>query len=226
MKQTFDIVSIGIGAILTITTIVYALITARMLRETKKMRESQTEPHVFINVQPMERARFIKNMVIQNIGPGPAYNLKLKVEPDIQIRTGHYLSEMNLMKQGFRYLAPNQRLECIVAHSIEEANKKEKALYEVTVTYQNKDKKHYEETFVLDFTEYFGMLHADTDPYEGIIKKLSEIQRDIHSVIRIPDSKIRVVAYTKKEADEEKEKLIAGYRPADDRDNRQDQGDK
>jgi hypothetical protein len=111
MKQSFDILSIGIGAILAITTIVYAWITSRMLNETRKMRESQTEPHVFINVQPMERARFILNMVIQNIGPGPAYDLKFKVEPDILMGSDYKLSEINLIKQGFKYLGylPGQR---------------------------------------------------------------------------------------------------------------------
>jgi hypothetical protein len=211
MKQTFDILSIGIGAILAITTIVYARITSRMLNETRKMRESQTEPHVFINVQPMERARFILNMVIQNIGPGPAYNLRLKVEPDIILRSDHKLSEINLMKQGFRYLAPNQKLECIVAHAIEEANKKEKTLNEVTVYYQDKDKKSFEETFVLDFTEYFGMLYSDTDPFKGIVEKLDTIHKDIDSVSRSSGSKLRVVAWTKQEYEEDVRKQLEEY---------------
>jgi len=38
-----------------IFTIIYALITGRMLYETKKMRQSQTEPDVFITIQPMDR---------------------------------------------------------------------------------------------------------------------------------------------------------------------------
>jgi hypothetical protein len=108
------------GAILAITTIVYAIITGRMLYQTKKMRESQNEPQVFINVQPAERARFLKNIVIQNIGPGPAYDLKFKIEPDIILRTGKNLSEINMMKKGFRYLAPNQKLECLIARPVEE----------------------------------------------------------------------------------------------------------
>src|SRR4030042_3449286 len=101
--HAIDFLNNNSGAILAITTLVYAIITGRMLYETKRMREFQTEPYVFINVQPMERARFILNMVIQNIGPGPAYDLKFKVEPDIVLRTGHNLSEINLMKQGFKY---------------------------------------------------------------------------------------------------------------------------
>ena len=209
LNSVISFLNTNSGAILAITTLVYALITGRMLYETKRMREFQTEPYVFISVQPMERARWILNMVIQNIGPGPAYDLKFKIEPDLKIRMGHYLSEINLIKQGFKYLAPNQRLECIVAHSIEEAKKKEKALYEVTVTYRNKGKKHYEEIFVLDFTEYFGMLYSEIDPYKGIIEKLDAIHQDIDKVIDGgATSKIRAVAYTKDERDEELRKYL------------------
>ena len=172
------------GAILAIVTIVYALITGRMLYETKKMREFQTEPHVFINIQHVERARFLLNMVIQNIGPGPAYNLKFKVDPDIELRRGQKLSEINLVKQGFKYLAPNQKLECIVANSIEEAKKKEKTIHAVTVQYENKKKKSYKETFVLDFTEYFGLLYTETDPYKEIVEKLDAIH---HAIVKVTE---------------------------------------
>jgi hypothetical protein len=190
------------GAILAITTLVYAIITGRMLSETKRMRESQTEPYIFINVQPMERARFILNMVIQNIGPGPAYDLRFKVEPDILLGTGNNLSEINLMKQGFKYLAPNQKLECIVAHSITEAKKKEKTLHYVTVYYKNKNKKTREHTYILDFTEYFGMVYSEADPYKGVIEKLETIHRDIDGVTKDSGSKLRVIAYTKEEYEE------------------------
>jgi len=213
MSQAIDFLNSNSGAILALTTILYALITGRMLYETKKMRESQTEPDVFITVQPMDRARFILNMVIQNIGLGAAYDLRFKVEPDIKLRSGTNLSEVNFMKQGFRYLAPKQKLECIVAHTIEEANKKEKTLHKITVYYQNKNKKSYEATFVLDFTEYFGMLYSDTDPFKGIIEKLETIHRDIDKVISGggDGSKVRVIAYTKEEHDEEVRRELEKY---------------
>lgn len=193
LNSVISFLNTNSGAFLVITTIiyasitgVYAFITRRMLKETKIMRESQTEPFVFINLQPLERVRFLKNIVIQNIGPGPAYDVRFKIEPDIVLSRDQKLSEINMMKQGFKYLAPNQRIECLIASSMELANKKEKVLYELTVTYQNKSEKHYEATYVLDFTEYFGMQYTDDDPYKGIVDKLEAIHGDIDKVIASP----------------------------------------
>lgn len=191
------------GAMLTLATIIYAAITAWMLRETKKMREIQTEPDIFITVQPQERATFILNLVIQNIGLGAAYDLRFKVEPNIEMRSGFSLSNVNFIKNGFRYLAPKQKLECMVAQTIEEAGKKETTLHEITVSYKNKTKKSYQATFVLDFTEYFGMRYVKDDPFEGIIHKLQDIHADIENFGKTYGSKLRVVAYTKQEYDDE-----------------------
>ncbi len=211
MKQSFDILSIGIAAILAITTIVYAWITRRMLNETKRMRESQTEPHVFINIQPMKRAEFLLNMVIQNIGHGPAYDLKFSVMPDIVMGTDYKLSEVNLIKEGFKYLAPDQKIECIVAHTITEAKKKVKTLHTVTVTYRDRAEKKFSETFVLDFTEYFGIRYSDTDPYKGIIEKLDAIHKDLDGFARESGSKLRVITQTKQEHKEEVQRILDEY---------------
>jgi hypothetical protein len=197
------------GAILAITTIVYAIITGRMLYQTKKMRESQTEPQVFINVQPAERARFLKNIVIQNIGPGPAYDLRFKIEPDIILRTGKNLSEINLMKKGFKYLAPNQKLECLITRPVEEPKDGKEVLNEMTVAYRNRANKSYEEKFVLDFTEHYGLLYTNDDPYQGIVEKLDAIHADIRDVTaRGMDSRIRFVTCTEDEHNEEVNKFL------------------
>jgi hypothetical protein len=196
------------GAILALTTIIYAVITSRMLYETKKMRQSQTEPDVFITVQPQEGVRVILNLVIQNIGLGAAYDLRFKVEPDIKVRSGKNLSDINFMKHGFRYLAPKQKLECFIAGSMEEAQKKEDILHEITVYYRNKNKKSYEASFVLDFTEYFGMMHVDANPFKGIVDKLETIHKDFDNVSSSTGSKLWVVACTKQEYEEEIRKRL------------------
>lgn len=229
MNEIIDFLNKNSGAFLflattlyVLTTGVYVVLTNKMLRETIKMRESQTEPRIFINVQPVEGARFILNMVVHNIGPGAAYNLRFKVEPDITIRTGRTLSDINLFKQGFKYLAPNQKLECMVANSIEEAKKEEKILHKVSVSYQNKDKRFYAETFVLDFTEYFGMRYADIDPYKDIVEKIEAIHQDLDKVTRGGLSKIGVVAYTKEEQDEAIRKSFEEYSPREQEGNKEE----
>ena len=178
-NSVISFLNINSGAILAITTLVYAIITGRMLFETKRMRESQTEPFVFINVQPHEKERIILNMVIQNIGPGPAYDLTFKIKPDVVLPGGHNLSEINMMKQGLNYLAPNQKVECLVAFTKEETKEEKKILHYVTVYYKNKNKRSYEHTYEMDFTEYVGREYVEFDKYKKIVDKLDAIYKGI-----------------------------------------------
>ncbi len=202
------------GALLAVTTLVYAIITGRMLLETKRMRQSQTEPHVFITVRRAERTSILLNMVIQNIGAGPAYKLRFRVEPDIMIRPERKLSDINLVRRGFNYLAPGQKIECMVANAAKLNEEEAKVLHEVTVAYQDKRNKDYEEKFLLDFTEYYGIWSVDESPFKGIVEKLGAIRSDISKITgSVLGNRIKVIAYTKAEADEEKRNILEQFAP-------------
>jgi hypothetical protein len=211
MKETFDILSICIGAILMITTIIYAWITGRMLNETKRMRESQTEPIVFITVESIEGARSLLNLVIQNIGQGAAIDLTFKVEPDILLPTNKYLSETNLIKQGFSRLAPKQRIEFLIASAIKIAKQDTKELHRITASYKDRAGKAFEASYSIDFTELFGVPHIAKDPNEAIVNALKSIHQDIERVSRSSGDKLWVVAYTKKEYEDWVKEQLEDY---------------
>ena len=84
--------------VVCITTVVYAWITGRMFYETKKMREAQTEPNISLSIMSKEEHAHLKDLEIQNIGFGPAYNIKFEVIPDFQYTKRKMLSELNIMK--------------------------------------------------------------------------------------------------------------------------------
>jgi hypothetical protein len=50
-------------------------------------------------------------MVIQNVGLGPAYNIKFKLDPDFEYGEGKFLSDLGFVRNGLKYLAPNQKLQ-------------------------------------------------------------------------------------------------------------------
>lgn len=99
------------SAVVAIATVVYAFLTWRLVSETRKMREAQTEPKVSVTIQPREEWIKLIDMVIQNIGLGPAYNIKFEINPDFECMKGKFLSELGFMKNGLKYLAPNQKLQ-------------------------------------------------------------------------------------------------------------------
>ena len=71
---------------------------------------SQTKPHVAVYAQTSERASQFLDFIVHNIGLGPAYDIRLNVDPDFEYNPEKQLSDLGIVKNGWSYLAPNQKL--------------------------------------------------------------------------------------------------------------------
>src|SRR2546430_2764152 len=63
-----------------IATVVYAMLTRALVRETIQLRRAGTNPDIAIYFEPDEKSISIVTLVIRNIGSGPAYRLAFTVE--------------------------------------------------------------------------------------------------------------------------------------------------
>ncbi|MCD6214741.1 MAG: hypothetical protein J7J46_07180 [Candidatus Desulfofervidus sp.] len=194
------------SAVVAIATVVYAILTWRLVSETRKMREAQTEPKVSVTIQPREEWINLIDMVIQNIGLGPAYNIKFEINPDFEYMKGKFLSELGFMKNGLKYLAPNQKLQFFL--TIENFEEKTKKSFEIRVTYQNSIGKTYKDVYTIDFSQLIGLSQlGEEPPLYKIAKNVEEIKKDIHH-LSTGFHKIKVIRYTKEDVEEETKQLL------------------
>ena len=194
------------SAVVAIATVVYAILTWRLVSETRKMREAQTEPKVSVTIQPREEWIKLIDMVIQNIGLGPAYNIKFEINPDFEYMKGKFLSELGFMKNGLKYLAPNQKLQFFL--TIENFEEKTKKSFEIRVTYQNSIGKTYKDVYTIDFSQLIGLSQlGEEPPLYKIAKNVEEIKKDIHH-LSTGFHKIKVIRYTKEDVEEETKQLL------------------
>lgn len=86
----------------------FALFTWKLVAETVKMRKAQTEPKIsIISLSNFAYINIIE-IIIENIGLSPAYDIRLEIKPDFEMRKGYWLSNIKLLKEGLHYLAPRQ----------------------------------------------------------------------------------------------------------------------
>jgi len=199
--------AVAFSAVVAIATIVYAILTWRLVSETRKMREAQTEPKISVTIQPREEWISLIDMVIQNIGLGPAYNIKFEIKPDFEYAKGNFLSELGLIKSGLRYLAPNQKLQFFLTSMIENFEEKTKKPFKVKVTYQNSMGKKYEDAYVIDFSQLIGLRRLGRPPLYEIAKNIEKIKEDLH-LLSIGFRRMKVIRYTKEDIEEEQEQLL------------------
>jgi len=171
------------------------------------MREAQTEPKVSVTIQPREEWINFIDMVIQNIGLGPAHNIKFEVNPDFEYMKGKFLSELGFMKNGLKYLAPNQKLQFFLTSMIENFEEKTKKPFEIRVTYQNSIGKTYKDVYMVDFSQLIGLSQLGEPPLYKIAKNVEEIKEDIHH-LSTGFHKMKVIRYTKEDEEAEIKQLL------------------
>lgn len=208
INQNSGVFLVLFSLIVTGATVFYVILTRSLVSETRKMREAQTEPDISVSISSKEESTYLKDMQIQNIGLGAAYNIKFEIEPDFEYAKGRMLSEINLIKNGLHYLAPNQKISFFIASIPEIFMKKKKSFFEIKVKYDNKFGEPYKNTCLIDFSEFFDLRHAGEPSLKKIANNLEKIQKDIHAIMYSSYPRIKVVTHTKKDMEEEYLKVI------------------
>lgn len=192
--------------ILAIITGVYAFLTWRMVKETKRMREIQSEPNISIYFKSKDEYISLIDLVIKNIGQGPAFKISLRVDPDFKYRDQKNISELNLFKKGIHHLAPGQQIEFFLNSLVGMIDKKLCMNFDITVNYQNATGKEFQRTYNIDLSEIIGLRRVGDPPLKKIsdqLEKMKEAMEKMYSYY----PQLKVIAYTKKDIDEETERM-------------------
>lgn len=160
-------------------TLILAIGTVILAWETRRMRETQTEPDVYVNFQPQEEDYHLLDLVIGNAGQGTAYNVKFKVDPDIEYYKESYLSKLSFFDEGISYLAPNQTLKSHLTNTSFGYFKNLSTPFEIEVKYKNKAGKKFKKVYPINLGSLseLGYLKVPSIPHN-----LEKIQKDIESI--------------------------------------------
>ncbi|MGD0711917.1 MAG: hypothetical protein ABR968_12145 [Bacteroidales bacterium] len=169
------------SCIVAISTVAYVVLTWSLVKETRKQRKVLTEPKIHVGLDIHPRAKNIIELYVENIGHGVAYNVQFKFLNDF-IFGEHKkkLSELGIFKSGIKVFAPNKYFRTYVTSLLEDTERKLKNPIEIEITYDTNSKKGLNEIFILDFSEYYGLLYlGDKDKMDLLIKSIDDLTNEI-----------------------------------------------
>jgi len=179
-----SILTIIFSATVAFSTVIYARLTRKLVDETIKLRKAQTEPKISIRIEPTENCMLYCDMIIENIGLGPAYDINFALDPDIKDFYKKPLSELNLIKNGIKYLAPGTKRQFFFTQFSAETKDPVKFhdSFLIKVVYKNSKHETIEESFIIDFSEFFGITKLGESPICSIANSLKSIEKKIQSL--------------------------------------------
>lgn len=210
LKQYQELITLLFTIAVGISTIVYACLTAKLVSETKRMRKAQTDPEVSITLIHNDISISFIDLLVKNIGMGPAYDIKFKVLKDFELLKGRMLSEVGFIKYGIKYFSPNQSMRLYLASFIDNPKELEKKEIEISVSYKNSIGELFNRPFVLSFSQFSALLNIGSPPLHKIAENMEKIQRSLDQVID-GFKTINVNIYDTEDREEKEKKIQKEY---------------
>jgi len=178
-----DHVTLLFSGIVTLCTLGSALLTVFLLAETRRMRLVQTEPKIDVTYQVREEWIAHLDILVQNIGLGPAHDVRFDVKPFTEDESTHAvvaeLMSIGFIHSGLNYLSPGQRTSSFFTNVSENAQMKLNACFQVKVSYRADSGRRYEDRYRIDLSELKGLRRVGEPPLYRMAKALEELRLDL-----------------------------------------------
>jgi len=162
-------------------TIVYAILTWKLVSETKKIREVQTKPDVCAYVETIGGWMPFTRLKIENIGLGPAHDIKFEINQDFEIAKDLKLSDLAYIKNGKEYLAPKQKISLFL-FSQKNIEKLKKSL-EIKIKFQDILKRDFVNTFNISKEDFPGVQsELESEWFGKITDEVGQINQHLESI--------------------------------------------
>jgi len=156
-----------------------AVFGRRQFNEAKELREAQTRPFVVIDLGSSAHTLF--DLVVKNIGPTLARNVRFEFNPPIR-STDDTLdpNKLKMFREGISTLAPGKEIRTLFEKGPARHESELPDTYEVTVSYTDQTgKRNYEEKIDLDFGLYWDRPTVSRRDVHDLHKQLETIAKEI-----------------------------------------------
>ena len=188
------------SGVVALSTVVYAVLTWRLVCETREMRQVQTEPRVSVRVALDHIHRGLE-LVICNEGQGAARNVRFTFEGDPTYVKGFLHprrclpADIAVIKNGLHFLEPGE------THRFPLGQRRNDGAslgsWTFHTRYENLSGKQKKDTYVVDFSQ-FDWMFFDEIPAAQIARHLDSIRKDMHRLTE-GYAKVHAVTETREE---------------------------
>lgn len=191
LNQTLTLVFSGIVAA---STVVYAILTYSLVKETKAMRLLQITPDIQVYLEKGETNTHSVYCIIENFGYGIASDVKFTIIKDFEYyeKKSLGLSNMGSFKHGLSSFYPKKRYKYLYTYLLENFENKINDNMEIDVTFKDIFNKEYTRKFILRIDEILGTGMMQNPP-DSFIGKISYQLGEINNTIKKKDDIIRAI---------------------------------
>lgn len=216
LGQVLMVVFTGVVAL---STVVYAVLTWKLVTETRTMRESQTDPRVSVRVESDHTGTLGYELVIQNEGQGVAKNVSFEFEGDPSYFRNSWLlnpppavGDLPIIKNGLDYLESKQTYRFPLGTVSEgEFDRAVVSPWTFRTQYQSIHGKRRSDTYVVDFSQFLGTVF-EKNYLREMTGHMKAVRKDLHRMTE-GHARVQVVTQTREAFEQRREEAEADLAP-------------
>jgi hypothetical protein len=171
-------------ALLALLTFLYVKATRSMVDELRETRLAQQQPYVILEFD--NPRSIICDMVIKNIGNGPAFDVKVEFDPDPPYReTDLRLSQLPLFQQ-LKFFAPDREFRFFYKTLVGDDSGPNASDAEIvaSVSYADLANRHHSHQIALSPYLRWHLSQIEEKTLDDVVKKLDDIANGLSKVER------------------------------------------
>ena len=157
-----------------LATMIYAILTIFLVKENRKIRTAQTEPRISITLQ---RFGSLVKLIINNIGFGPAFDVKFTVTSDTEIET---FSELKILEETLNNLVPYQKIHLTLG-LVGDLNEVPIS-FGIKIAYKNSSGEINNDYYEFDLSDYGDLYQLEDIPLHSIAEILKDIKGELQDI--------------------------------------------
>jgi hypothetical protein len=168
------------SAVVALATVVYAVLTWRLVAETSHLRREQTDAFVVVAALPNEQEFGFIDLVVRNDGQGTAHDVTFAVEESNFPELEKKVTSAGFFKNGLPYFPANQEIRAFLteAHSPEKA----KARLTVAVTYRTSSGVKQAHSYPIALSVLENVHQLGTPFKQSVPKRLEQIVEKLEKI--------------------------------------------
>jgi hypothetical protein len=165
--------------LVTLATIIYVILTYRLLNENVKARKLQVQPNIIVD---LDVSGFFLKMIVKNIGNNSAKYVRIETQPNIE----------NNPFSNIEFLAPGREISNVIRFlSHDEKTNDESTTYQIKINYEDPFREEYSQEYNIDISPIINATNYRNgnrdakeivDKLDKIVSKLDDLKGNLNKI--------------------------------------------
>jgi hypothetical protein len=170
---------------IAIFTLIYVGGTLLMWLEMRATRKRMDKPNIQLSLEPQVRWGNLFDLIVENLGNVPVYDLKLEIKPSGLKTIGERkLDELNLFKIPIPVFGMGQKIKTLAIDYVGFIHGDQPKQISLIAKYKTDNKKYLTQQYDFDLQIYEGMSASSESSLKDVVEAVNKLTDEVKIISR------------------------------------------